>query len=442
MSTFMTEEINMEISNILNLLASNNSRLYKLEVLGEQRNNKLLKRVVELALDPFTQFYIRKIPQYESAGTGCLNQALDSLAVLSSRTKTGNAGIEHLTEILTSLSPSNAKIIEKIIAKDLKCGVSTATANEIWPGLIKEYPVMLCSGYEEKLVNKIKWPAFVQLKCDGMRFNAIVKDGKCEFKSRNGKTVDLLGNLEAEFVEASNGNDCVFDGELLVADDDSVMNRQTGNGILNKAVKGTISPQEASSVIAVIWDYIPLEDFITGRCSTPYFDRFGKVLELLEPNGTNKYGKVAAVESCLVYDYEQAKTLFDEYLEVGQEGIILKDRSGIWENKRVKSQIKFKGELECDLKVVDWEEGTGRNEGLLGALVCESADGVIKVKVGSGFNDEHRKTIKKQDVIGKVVAVKYNARIRSKHEAESLFLPIFLEIREDKTEADSSGSIA
>ena len=112
-----------------------------------------------------------------------------------------------------------------------------------------------------------------------------------------------------------------------------------------------------------------------------------------------------------------------------------------WQDKRVKHQIKFKGELECDLKVVGFEPGTGKYVGKLGALICESDDGIIKVKVGSGFNDEDRESIKEQDVIGKVVAVKYNARIRSKSEDESLFLPIFLEIRQDKTQADSSRSI-
>jgi hypothetical protein len=63
--------------------------------------------------------------------------------------------------------------------------------------------------------------------------------------------------------------------------------------------------------------------------------------------------------------------------------------------------------------------------------------------VGSGFNDEDRNSIKAADVIGKIVAVKYNARIKNKSEGatESLFLPIFLEIREDKTQADSAGSI-
>lgn len=422
----------MEVFDILEDLAANPSRNYKIDKLTEHKDNKVLREVVRLALDPFTQFYIRKIPKYEATGSGCLMVAMDRLFELSSRLVTGHAAIEHLTQVLTSLSPKNAKVLERIIAKDLKCGVSTATANDVWLGLILDYPCMLASQYEQKLVDKIQWPAMVQLKLDGMRFNAIVRDGQCEFKSRNGKTIDLLGNLEQEFVKLSNGMDVVFDGELIVKDDNGIMNRQTGNGILNKAVKGTISDKEAAMVHATIWDHIPYMYFTSGECPTPYKQRFARL------ETTNK---ISVVPNFIVDNIEEAQAKFKEYYDQGEEGIILKDMNAPWENKRSKSLIKFKGELECDLKIVDVEDGTGKYEGMLGALVCESEDGIIKVKVGSGFNDEDRKKIKKQDVVGKVVAVKYNSRIRSKHEDESLFLPIFVEIREDKDKADSSGSI-
>ena len=421
-----------EVFDILEDLAANPSRNYKIAKLEEHKDNKVLREVVRLALDPFTQFYIRKIPKYEATGSGCLMQAMDKLFELSSRIVTGNAAIEHLTQVLTSLSPKNAKVLERIIAKDLKCGVSTATANDVWLGLIVDYPCMLASQYEQKLVDKIQWPAMVQLKLDGMRFNAVVRDGQCEFKSRNGKTIDLLGHLENEFVKLANGMDLVFDGELIVKDDSGILNRQTGNGILNKAVKGTISDKEASMVHATIWDHIPYMYFTSGECPTPYKERFARL---------QAADKISIVPNFIIEDIEEAQAKFKEYYDQGEEGIILKDMHAPWENKRSKSLIKFKGELECDLKIVDVEDGTGKYEGMLGALVCESEDGIIKVKVGSGFNDEDRKKIKKQDVVGKVVAVKYNSRIRSKHEDESLFLPIFVEIREDKDKADSAGSI-
>jgi ATP-dependent DNA ligase len=137
---------------------------------------------------------------------------------------------------------------------------------------------------------------------------------------------------------------------------------------------------------------------------------------------------------------EAANEVFQKLLADGHEGIILKDKSGKWEDKRTKSQIKFKGELECDLKIVALQEGTGKYENMLGAIICESADGVVKVSVGSGFNDAQRQSIGNAE-IGKIVAVKYNARITNKQGEQSLFLPIFVEVRYDKEVADASKDI-
>ena len=429
----------MNLNAFFEDLAANSSRNYKIEQLDKNRDNQLLIHVVRLALDPFTQFYIRKIPEYTFVGEDsehqtCLEMAIENLYYLSNRDVTGNAAIAHLRAILSGLPPDDAKVIERIIQKDLKCGVSVSTANAVWTDLIVDYPVMLCSPFEQKLVDKIKFPAAVQLKMDGMRFNAIVRDGKVEFRSRNGKEIQLLGNLEQEFAQLAGDINCVFDGELLIKKDGKILDRQTGNGILNKANKGTISAKEAELVHATVWDVIPFIQFTDGYCGTPYGTRFSSLQVMTLPE------KIGLVEHTVVDDMEQANNLFQEYLEQGQEGIILKDINGIWENKRAKHQIKFKGELECDLKIVSVDEGTGKYAGMLGAIVCESSDGTVRVNVGSGFNDEHRINLWhiKKELIGRIVAVKYNARIKNKQGEESLFLPIFIELRDDKDVADDS----
>lgn len=426
----------MNYNELFENLASNSSRNYKIEQLKRNSADKTLKEIVRLALDPFTQFYQRKIPAYSQTYTTTftLEWAIEELAKLSKRELTGNAAIDHLTYVLSSLTSDNAKVIERIIQKDLKCGVQVSTANAVWADLVHEYPVMLCSPFEQKLVDKIKFPAYVQLKMDGMRFNAVVMNGVCEFFSRNGKEIQLLGNLEQEFIALANGNNVVFDGELLVNDKGVVLDRQTGNGILNKANKGTISIDEARKVHATLWDVIPFSDFVNGKCTQNYQIRFSVLQSLSLPK------KIHLVESKVVATYEEAQKLFEAYLADGQEGIILKDMNGIWEDKRSKGQIKFKGELECDLKIVGIEEGTGKYAGMLGAILCESADGVIKVSVGSGFTDEQRKTYGKE-IIDKIAAIKYNMRIKNKAGEESLFLPIVLEIRDDKEVADSSENI-
>jgi len=434
----------MSLNKMFEDLASNPSRNFKLDYLNQHAQNETLREVVRLALDPFTQFYQRKIPAYAPNTTehpASLQAVLPALSDLSLRLVTGHAAINYLQMVLESVAPDDAKVIERIIKKDLKCGVQVSTANDVWMGLIKEYPVMLCSPYEQKLVDKITFPAYAQMKMDGMRFNAIVRDGKVEFRSRNGKEILLLGNLEAEFAALAGPVDCVFDGELLVMDNmtGQFIDRQTGNGILNKANKGTISAEDAAKVHASVWDVIPYAYFTDGHCPTPYSTRFAK-LESLVSHQNSEGKKIWSVASTIVETLDQAQEIFQDYLAKGYEGIILKDGNGEWEDKRSKGQIKFKGELECDLKIVGFEQGTGKYSGQLGAIVCESSDSVVKVNVGSGFNDEQRLSFS-QEIIGKIVAVKYNARITNKQGEQSLFLPIFIELREDKDVADSSGDI-
>lgn len=423
------------ILDILNEIAATSSRNEKEAIIRREKDNELLKRVYFLAYDPFTQFYIRKIPEYErneSVHAASLTSMLLGLETLTSRRATGNAAIYHLQTMLMALNASDAQVLERIIAKDLKCGASDSTANKVWPGLVPEFPCMLCTPSDEKILSKFKFPALAQLKMDGMRFNAIVKGGKCEFRSRNGKEINLLGNLEQEFIKLADNEDIVFDGELLVVIDDKIQDRQTGNGILNKAVKGTISENEAKNVQATVWDCIPYDHFIKGAGTVQYAIRFAMLQTCTLPS------KIRLVESTTVASLEEAQEIFEEYLAQGQEGIILKDLSGVWQDKRVKTQVKFKAELDCDLRITAIQPGTGKYEGMVGAYICESTDGVIKVDVGSGLSDEDRKNF---DVIGKIIAVVYNARIKNKQGEESLFLPRAVEIREDKTTADDSSKI-
>jgi ATP-dependent DNA ligase len=230
----------------------------------------------------------------------------------------------------------------------------------------------------------------------------------------------------------------VFDGELLVKDNGVILDRKTGNGIINKAVKGTQSEAEGKMMCATLWDVIPVADFEAGVCKIKYCDRLSKLTAMIA-RGDNRVDIVPCVE---VDNIEQARAQFELYLQQQQEGIILKSKDMIWENKRSKNQIKFKGELECDLKVVDWIEGTGKNVGRLGALVVQSADGRVQTNVGTGFTDEDRTNITRENSIGRIVAIKYNARITDKKSTvDSLFLPVFVEFRDDKGEADSSDAI-
>lgn len=268
-------------------------------------------------------------------------------------------------------------------------------------------------------------------KSDGMRCNIIVEDGKVTVFSRNGRLIETHGVFD--YLGKTNKN-FVIDGELLVRNKDGkFLDRKTGNGICNKALKGTGTKAQAESFFLNAWDYIPLVDFRNGLCTDSYKTRF---LNLQGIVGDIKYYteniNIGVIESTVINSLEQAQAIFGCYLLRGEEGAILKDKTAIWEDKRSKQLIKLKAELDADLLVVGIIPGTGKYEGMIGSLVCTDADSIINVNVGSGLSDEQRKTLKESDVIGKVVTVTYNAKIQSKDKSWSLFLPRLIEIREDK----------
>jgi len=135
-------------------------------------------------------------------------------------------------------------------------------------------------------------------------------------------------------------------------------------------------------------------------------------------------------------------------LSAGEEGTILKNFDHVWENKRSKGQVKLKAEKDCDLQVIGWNLGNvgTKLEGKMGSLICVSADRRVEVNI-SGFSDKLRQEIFEnfdRDWKGKIVAVKYNERVASETrvDVDSLFLPRFQELREDKTMADTQDKIA
>ena len=128
----------MSILKILNELASDNSRLFKEAVLKREANNETLKKAFELALNPNINFWIKQIPGYKLGNVSpelTLEQAFQRLYPLMSRMVTGNAAIDHLSETLSMLLAEDAKVIERIIARDMRCGVNDSTVNKIWKNL-------------------------------------------------------------------------------------------------------------------------------------------------------------------------------------------------------------------------------------------------------------------------------------------------------------------
>ena len=113
----------------------------------------------------------------------------------------------------------------------------------------------------------------------------------------------------------------------------------------------------------------------------------------------------------------------------GYEGIMIKDPEAQYECKRSVAWLKLKPFIEVSLEVKSLEEGTGRNVGRLGALVCEGMDDgkSIKVNVGSGFSDLDRDTFwnSNDEIVGQIVEVRADAVTQNQDGSFSLRFPRF-----------------
>ena len=289
---------------------------------------------------------------------------------------------------------------------------------------------MLVSPNKE--IGRIQFPCFAQTKMDGMRGVIVKRDGRVVVFSRNGNTMTKLDkHFEAMLSSVDN---VVLDGELTVVDSEGkLLDRKTGNGILNKTVVETVSDEEVSRVRFTAWDLIDVCDFDKG------IDRRTGVERLARLRAIPANPLFEVVQTFEIANLEEAQELFKEQLAKGEEGIILKNNDHPWEDKRSKQCVKMKEVIEMDLKITGFAEGTGKASGMTGAIQVENKDGSIKTSVGTGLDDATRKDIwaRQEELIGTIITVKCNGVISRKGaDSKSLFLPVFVELRLDKTESD------
>jgi DNA ligase-1 len=112
---------------------------------------------------------------------------------------------------------------------------------------------------------------------------------------------------------------------------------------------------------------------------------------------------------------------------------MIKDPDAAYECKRSTSWLKLKPFIEVSLEVKDFEEGTGRNAGRLGAIICEGDDDDrrIRVSVGSGFSDSDRDSFwaGRDELSGQIVEVRADAITQNQDGSYSLRFPRFLRFR-------------
>ena len=412
--------------NIIEKLEADNSRLAKESILKDAMNEGLDEffEGVKMCLDPLYTFGVKQVPTKDTviSGQGCEWKVFKELAEkLKNRELTGHAARDAIELVMSSATAEQWNgFYRRILIKDLRCGVSEKTVNNVAKknGFDKySVPVFNCqlaqdsAKHEKKLTGK----KMLEVKLDGVRVLTIVrKDGNIEQFSRNGKQFinfqHIIDEIQTVVKKSPPPYDLVLDGEVM-SDNFQDLMKQVHR-------KSNVTAKDA---ILHLFDFIPLKDFLEGG-----WDKSQELRTQMLTHWYNDHKDV--LEHVQVLDHEIVDLETHEgqktYTNVnkaavdgGYEGIMIKDLDAPYECKRSTAWLKLKPFIEVTLKVVAVEEGTGRNEGRLGAVIVEGEDDghTYHLNCGSGFTDSERDSFwaSRDNLIGVLVEIRADARTKS-----------------------------
>jgi DNA ligase-1 len=388
-----------------------------------------------LAYNPFYVYNVRQVPETEGL-TGQPNPWPIFWGLcedLRTRGVTGHAArdrIEQVSELFDSEQWNG--MCRRVLIKDLRCGISEKTLNKVLGKTSWKIPTFTCQLAQDSTDRpaKMKGIKRLEVKLDGVRVLAVVQGASVTLYSRNGKPFENFPHV-AEAIAANRkligafGGRYVLDGEIVGASFQQLM---------RQAQRKTNA--ETTDMVYHVFDIIPLDSFQEGH----YNAQQSKRLDIL----TGSRARFDATDCLRLMDgitvdldTAEGHDIMNRYAQDavanGFEGIMIKDLGAPYECKRSSFWMKWKPTITVDLNIVGFEEGTGRNAGRLGAIICEGVDDDrrICVNVGSGFSDTLRDEYwaSRNELLGDVVEVEADAVTQNQDGSYSLRFPRFVRFR-------------
>lgn len=391
----------MTISQILSEIDAASGTNAKLAILQRNKENLLLKKVLEYGLDSFKQFNVVKVPKVNKRFDDTFNPNLDSkqwekfFSVADScaaREVTGNKAVDLMWGVFCTSDPDSEKWMRKILQKSFKIGANLKTIEKVFPGIVKTFEVQLAEKWNERSFESLPLKIRVEPKLDGIRLVSVVKEGTCEMFSRGGKVItnfdSTIGN------ELRSLPDGVYDGEVMDDDFTSLMrqvHRKEGTNV--------------SKSYLALFDFIPLEEWNSRDSKVSLSERRMRLEAHVQGKSFQYIRLVEHLE--IDRDREVLDSYHKKYVGLGFEGAMVKNPKLPYCFGRSDAVIKVKSFDDADLKVVGFKEGTGKHEGILGAILVDHKG--VEVKVGSGFDEATRAEVwaNKDKYLGMIAEVRY-----------------------------------
>lgn len=420
-----------EVINIIKQLQNTSSRKGKEDILKQNKDNELLKKVLKYTYSGnlqygFSEGKLRDLlnnfntPRQVTWGNGF--DMLDTLA-------TNNINDALRINVLTFLynkPKEEQELWIQIITKDLRCNMTEKTINKVIKGLIDTWEIQQANSIYKVKLKKDEWIA-LSLKLNGIR-GTYFKNG---FKTRQNKEMLGFNHIIKDIKSIDWLKDYVIDGEMIRKNVDHVSDNE--NFRLTTSIINSDAP-EKPEIQQVIFDLIPIDEFIKGESSKGFKDRLVLLNKLKED--INKLGLKNITIAPTYYtgtDHSKIEEILDKVDAKGYEGLMCL-RDVPYKTKRHNGILKCKKFKEGDFRITGFEEGKGKLKGTLGSLIIEFKGNTVGV---SGYTDEMRNEFwNNQDkYLGKIITVKYKEESKDKTTGlPSLQFPTFVMLRPDKDE--------
>ena len=427
------------MNTIIEQLEADASRLAKQaiveQVLTQQGVDGEFAQGARMAYDAMITFGVKKVAESKQSGSGLGWADFCELAQkLATRELTGDAARDAIADAMRQATQEQWNgWYRRILIKDLRCGVSEKTINDVAQQLFKQeivpvFAVQLAhdgANHESKITGE----KMVEVKLDGVRVVTIVHpDGRVNQYSRNGKEFVNFDRIRQQFesIAGTLTEPWVYDGEVMSSSFQDLM-RQVHRK----------SDVQADDSVLHLFDRLTLEEFQQGQSQESQQARTQALIGW-HHSVRDRLPNVQVLSHELV-DLDSAagqqrfRDINQQAIAGGYEGIMIKDPDAVYECRRTTAWLKSKPFIEITLEVKDVEIGTGKNQGRLGALVCQGQDDgrEISVNVGSGFTDDLRNNIwaDRNAVIGNMVEIRADAITQNQDGTYSLRFPRFLRFR-------------
>jgi len=412
---------------IVEQLQETSGRNDKEAILKQNENNKLFKKVMHFIYNPYILTGIskkkisKKLKLPKEPSTLSIIEVMD---YLQSHNSGRDEDIIFVQHFIQSQPESLRDFYAKIVSKDLSIGLTDGTLNKVYGDFIPVFDVMLAKKFEEHN-HKIKGDYIITEKLDGNRCVVIKDNSIVKSFTRQGKQYEGLEEIESDIANLPFDN-IVFDGELIADIQGSTIEvyAETTSKARSKGANKT-------GLIFHIFDMLKLKDFQSGKSQDNCIKRKSYLSSIFK---NNKLPHCKEVKPLYIgSDLSEVEKWMIHASEQSWEGLMVNmDKPYIC--KRSDSILKVKVMSTCDVKVIGFENGTGKYEGKLGAMIIDYKG--FSCGVGSGFTDADREYIwnNQNEYLGKIVEVQYFEESKNAQGGISLRFPVFKKLRTDKTE--------